>query len=134
VADIGCQQQALHDSAANKMRIDNFVDVALVDEVVPNGFRIDHGHRPASTAVEAPGSIDTHTAGAVDAGRLDARLAAVKPCLRVMLSAASFAVLTLVEAEENVPLVVTRTHAAIVGGGYSSLRRARRDSSQAMAA
>jgi hypothetical protein len=117
VADIGCQQQALDDSAANKMRLDDFVDITLVDEVIPNGFGIDHDHRPTGTAVEAPGPVDTHTARAIDAGRFDARFAAVKPGLRVMLSAAGFAVFTLVEAEENVAPVITRTHAAIVGGG-----------------
>ena len=76
----------------------------LVHIGVPDGLGVDHGHRTAGAAVQAAGLVDTHAARTGQAGRLDARLAAVEASLGIMLRAGGLAVVTLVQAEEDVVL------------------------------
>ena len=83
----------------------------LVDVGVPDGLGVDHRHRAAGAAVQAARLVDAHAARPGQTRGLDARLAVVEAGLRVMLRAAGLAVVALVEAEEDVVLVVARTHA-----------------------
>ena len=62
-ADVGRQQQALDDLAALQVRVDDLVDVALVDVGVPDALGIDDRDRAAGAAVEAAGLVDAHLAG-----------------------------------------------------------------------
>src|SRR6188508_527533 len=111
-AQIGRGQQALHDLAVLQVRIDDLVDVVLVDVGVPDGLGIDHRHRPAGAAVEAPGLVHPDAARPGKLLLLDPRLAVVECLLGIVILAACLAVVALVEAEEDVALVVRVRHAA----------------------
>ena len=102
-----------------QVRVDDLVDVVLVDVGVPDRFGVDHGHRAAGAAVQAAGLVDAHAARPGQALALDARLAVVEARLRSMLRAGVLAVVALVQAEEDVPLVIT--HGPILGGRLRGL-------------
>ena len=83
------QQQALDDLALLQVRIDDLVDVVLVDIGVPGGVGIDHRDRAAGAAVQAAGLVDADPARPGEALGLDARLAVVEARLGVVVGAAS---------------------------------------------
>src|SRR5687768_10098201 len=104
--DVGRQQQALDHAPLLQVRVDDLVDIVLVDIGVPDGLGVHHGDRAAGATVEAAGLVDAHAARPGQPQRLDARLAMIERLLRLVLRAAGFAVAALVEAEEDVVLVV----------------------------
>ena len=95
----------------------DLVDVVLVDEGVPGLVGVDHGHRAAGAAVQAAGLVDPHAAHAGQPGGLDLLLAMVEAGLRGVVGATGLAVAALVEAEEDVSLVVRIRHARAVAAG-----------------
>ena len=99
-------EQALDRLTTAQMRLDDFIDVLAIDIGVPGALRIDHQQRPAGTAIQTAGLVDAHAARAGQARGLDTRLAVVEGRLRAVLRARGFAVAALVEAEEDVVLVV----------------------------
>src|SRR5207245_7462078 len=105
-ADVRRELQALHRLALLQVRIDDLVDVVLVDVGVPDGVGVDHRHRTAGAAVQAACLVDAHLARAGQALGLDARLAVVEAGLRIVVGAAGLADVAAVQAEEDVPLVV----------------------------
>src|SRR5512141_2620563 len=64
--------QAFDHLAADQVGLDDFIDVAVVDEGVPGSLRIDHQHRAFLAAVEAAGLVDADLALAVQVQLLDA--------------------------------------------------------------
>ena len=113
--------QALDRPAELQVRLDDLVDVGLIDIAVPDAFRVHHRHRARSAAVQAAGLVDAHLAGAGQALGLDALLAVVERRLRAVVGAAGFAIGALVQSKENVTLVVMRgrgAHAPILGADH----------------
>ena len=104
--DVGRGQQALDHPAVAQVRLDDLVDVALVDEGVPDRFRIDHGDRAAGAAIQAAGLVDADLARPSQAQLLDPGLAVVERLLAPCAAQQSRAIVALVETEEDMPLVI----------------------------
>jgi hypothetical protein len=85
---------------------DDFIDVCHVNKGVPNGFWVDHRHRPTSTPVQASRFVDPHAARAVELGLLYFGFAVVKGLLGGVVSTTRIPIATLVGAKENVALVI----------------------------
>ncbi|OMP13991.1 hypothetical protein COLO4_00490 [Corchorus olitorius] len=98
--------QPFNGFAFDQMALDDFVDVFLVDEGVPDGLGVDHHDRTEFAAVEAAGLVDAHAAFTVDAEFLAALLGVFLHGLGAKVGAAARAVLAFVQAKENVVLVV----------------------------
>jgi hypothetical protein len=105
---MGGRQQALHHLAIFQVRLDNFVNILLVDIRVPHALRVNHRHGAGGTAVQAAGLVDAHLTRASQSSFFHTLFAAVKTGLGLVLCAAGFAVLALVETEKNVMRVVRR--------------------------
>jgi hypothetical protein len=99
--------QAFDDPAMLYVLGNNFVDVVLVDIGVPNGLRVYHQDRTFVATVQTAGIIDPDLALAGELERLDLILGIGAHLTGAMIVAANFARLALVDAEENVSLVVT---------------------------
>jgi hypothetical protein len=54
------------------MAVDNFIDVRVVYKTVPSALGIDHGHRPACTAVKTAGFVDSNLSRSRKTEALDA--------------------------------------------------------------
>src|ERR1019366_3171164 len=132
------QEQALDDLAALEVRIDDLVDVGRIDVRVPDAFGIDDGHRAAGAAIEATRLVDAHPARPAELLGLDARLAMIEAGLGAVMRARVLTVFPIIEAKEDVPLVVahcqdsrSRTRSAWVRvrptsrAGSSNRRKAR---------
>src|SRR5688572_15618639 len=120
----GCQQAFDH-LPILEVRFDDLVDVVLVDIGVPDRFGVDHDHGPRGAAVEAAGLVDADLARTGQALRLHLCLAPVKRLLGMVLGTTGLTVLALVQAKEDVALVIgiRVAHAAILFCG--SLRETR---------
>jgi hypothetical protein len=95
-----------------QVRVDDLVDVAGVDVGVPDALRVDHGDGPARTSVQASGLVDADLARAGKAFLLHPRLAVVEALVGAVVGARLLALVAVVEAEEDVSLVVgNRCHA-----------------------
>src|SRR5690606_17080316 len=101
------QHQALNHFALDKVAVDDLIDVGQIDEGVPDVLGVDHGHRPAGTAVKATRLVDAHLPDAGQTGLLDPLLAMLKSRLRLMIAAGRLAVVALIQAEEDVALVIS---------------------------
>src|SRR5690606_18127172 len=66
--------QALHRFPTHEMRVDDVIDIALVDIGVPDAFRVDDHDRPFLAAVQAAGLVDAHLACSRESQLLDALL------------------------------------------------------------
>lgn len=89
------------------MRLHNFINVAAIHIAVPDGFGVNHGHWTSGTPIQATRLVNPHLTWPRQASRLDLDLAALKSRQGVQLRTASFAILALVEAEKNMPMVIT---------------------------
>src|SRR3989344_1148330 len=116
-ADVVRQLQALDDLATEQVTVDDLVDVALVDEGVPGAFGVDHGDRAARTAVQAAGLVDPHATLAVAPGRGHTGLAMVETGLSGMVGAGRLAVDALVQAKEDVTLVIGHSQILVAASG-----------------
>ena len=85
MSDIPGNQQSLNDLAIFEVRLDNIVNILLVDKGVPDCLGVDHCHRPCGAPVQTASLVDPDLAGARQTCRLDLGLAAVKPCLRAVV-------------------------------------------------
>ncbi|MNV79887.1 hypothetical protein D3C71_1734580 [compost metagenome] len=56
------REQALDNLTIFQVRLDDFIDVFVIDEGVPGAFGIDHSHRAGGAAVQAAGLVDPHLA------------------------------------------------------------------------
>ena len=104
--DAGRQQQTLDDLAVFEVGVDNFVNVGVVDEAVPDGFGVDHGDRAAGAAVQAARFVDADLADAAQALLFNPHFAVVKARLGMVLGAAFFTGFALIEAKKNVAFVI----------------------------
>src|SRR5262245_391347 len=82
--DVRRQQKPLDDLALLEMRVDDLVDVVLVDVRVPDRLRVHHRHRSARTAVQAAGLVDAHAARSGQLLGLHALLAVVERGLGIV--------------------------------------------------
>lgn len=94
------------------MLIDNFVDVLLVDVGVPHALGVNRNYGALFTAIHAAGVIDTTFARAGKLELFDFFFRIIAHRLRVFIRATSAAIVALVDAKENMVLVV-RTHGEI---------------------
>ncbi|CAG9238348.1 hypothetical protein BCAR13_840140 [Paraburkholderia caribensis] len=99
-------QQALDNLAVGEMRIDDLVDIALVDVRVPDAFRIHDDRRPFLAAVETPRLVDAHLAGTGKAELFHAFLRVFLHFLRAAVRAARTrcARFALIQTEKDVIL------------------------------
>src|SRR5690606_21655516 len=105
--------------AVLEMGFNDFVDIFLVDEGVPDSLRIHHHDRALVAAVKAAGTIDAHLAFAVQLERLDLVLGVSADLLDAVIGTTGFAVLALVGAEKNVVFEMTAVaHCGSPGAGY----------------
>ena len=100
------RQQALDHLTILKVRLNNFVNVMLINVAVPNRLRVHHQHRTRSTTVQTTGLVNAYLPGTAQAGVFDARLAMIKRGLRPVMRAGVLAVTALIEAKENMALVI----------------------------
>src|SRR5690349_18408782 len=115
--------QALDDAPVHEVLVDDLVDVVLVHVGVPDLLGIDDDDRPFLAAVEAARLVDADHALAVELELLDALLGVFLHRLGAMAGAAVLGRIALVEAKEDVVLVVA--HAAILDCAAS--RRSRKN-------
>ena len=99
--------QALDRHAANEVRLDNLVDVLLIDKAVPNPLGIDHGDWTQVAAIQAAGLVDPYLPGAIQAAGFDGIFAVRTQRIRPAVLATGAAVGALIAAKEDVPLVET---------------------------
>ena len=92
--------------ALHEVRVDDLVDVVLIDVRVPDAFRIHHDTRPLVATVEAARLVDPDLAFTVQAHLLDPRLRMLLHFRCAMTAAAGSALFALVQAKEHVTLVV----------------------------
>ncbi len=103
---IGRQDQALNHFALHQMRVNNFVDVALIDIGVPGLVGVDHRHGSASASVKTAGLVDSNSARPSQTSSFDTRLAVVVTSLGALPGAAGFLAGALIQAEKNVVPVI----------------------------
>src|SRR5690606_37695541 len=109
------EPQSLDRIAVAQMRFDDLVDVATVEEGVPDALGIDHGDRPEFATVEASRLVDAHLARAGESERLDALLRIALQRFAAMLRAAfPIRIVPTIDAEEDVAFV-EGTHRTIIG-------------------
>ena len=94
------------------MTVDDFVDVVRIDIRVPDAIGVDDDAWSLLTAVEAAGFVDANFSLAVQVELLDARFGVFLHFRSVMVRATRRAIFALIQAEENVTLVVA--HAQII--------------------
>lgn len=70
--------QAVNGNAVNQMGFDNLVDVTLIDELMPNGFRVDHHDRALEASAKTSGFVDTHHARLIELEFGNARLGIIE--------------------------------------------------------
>ncbi|MBN8830161.1 MAG: TraB/GumN family protein, partial [Sphingomonadales bacterium] len=83
-----------HDAIA-QMRLDDFIDVRLIDIAVPDGLRVHHCDRATRATVKTARAVDAHAARPEQAEGLGARLATGKSVFGLVVGAAGFATFTL---------------------------------------
>lgn len=54
------QLQSCHVAVVDKVRIDNFSDVFVLNPAVPNSFRVNHHRRPMLTLIKTAGFISSN--------------------------------------------------------------------------
>ena len=101
-----CQEEALHDPAADEVLAQDLLDVFLVDAGVPGSLGIHDDHRPFGTTVQATGGIDPDTSWTRNTELLAALLQVIAQTLSVTLGATLAAVAALVGTEEDVVSVI----------------------------
>src|SRR5690606_3067930 len=105
--------------AVLEMGFDDFVDVFLVDEGVPDSFRIHDHDRALVAAIEAAGAVDAHLAFAGQLERLDPVLGVGPQIIGAVILATCLTIGALVGAEKNVVTEITAiAHWASPGAGY----------------
>ena len=97
--------QTFNDTAILNVLRNDFVDVGFIDIGVPDLFRVHDQHRTFRAAVETASKIDAHFALAVQIELLDAILGVSAYSFGIVLIAAFFAVVALINAEKYVVLV-----------------------------
>src|SRR5690625_2737932 len=97
--------------AIDQMGIDDFVDIAFIEVAIPNAFGVEHHDGPFFAAVEAARLVDPHLARTRQAQLfhtlLGVGLHLFGTASRAARAFSAFG--TLVEAEENVTLVIIHT-------------------------
>ena len=88
------------------MRLHDLVDVLFIHVAVPDSLGVHDGDGATGTAIQAARLVHPHLARAQQAQCLGLALAPIKGRLRLVLRAAVFAVVALVQAEKDVALVV----------------------------
>ena len=109
------------------MRIDDVVNVVLIDIGVPDTFRLDDQHRTFFAAIQTAGLINTYFTVAIHVQCFEAFLCVFLNAGRAAIMTARPSVLTLVEADEHMILVVgfvSHEMAVMRGRGESSQRQA----------
>lgn len=101
-------QQPLDHFAVLQMGLDDFVNILVVHIGVPDCLRIDHCYRAGGAAVQATRLVDSYLARSGQSGGFDLKLAPIKALLRVLPGATFLSVLSVVETEEYMSLVVGR--------------------------
>lgn len=116
--------QALDDPSAQKVFVDDFVDVGGVHVVIPDPIGVNDRHRTLLAAVEAPGRVDPDAARPGDAGRLHAGLRVLAGLVGPVFLAARAPVGADVRAEEQVAAVVAQNrYSSWIAVNVSVLRR-----------
>src|SRR3569832_645438 len=102
------RKQAFDDAAVLQVRLDDLVDVLLVDIGVPDGLGFVVAHRATRAAIHAAGLIDANLSGTGQARFLYFLFAVFERLPRTVRTACVFAGLAFIEAEEDVMFVVGR--------------------------
>jgi len=109
------------------MRINDVIDVMLVDIGVPDTLRVDHQYRAFFTAIQTTGLVDAYFAVAIHVQRFEAFLCVFLDAGRATIMASRASILALVDADEYVMLVVglvSHEMAVMRWRGESSQRQA----------
>src|SRR5690606_28090763 len=101
--------QAIDRLAADEVRVDDFVYVALIEVGVPDSLRIDDEHRAFLAAIQASRLVDANLAGACQPELLDTLLGVFLHGLGIAIGATRPVGpgLTLVQTEKYMMTVVT---------------------------
>ena len=78
-------QQTFDHTPVAQVRLDDFIDVCLVDKGVPDRLGIDHGDRAGSAAVKTAGLVDPHLARTGQAQGFDTLFAMVECSMGTLL-------------------------------------------------
>src|SRR4029450_8862940 len=95
------------DFAFHKMAVDDLVNVVCIDVGVPDAVGVDDDARTLLAAIQAAGLVDSNLSFAVQIKLFDAGFGMLLHRRRVMVGATCRTVVALVQAKENVTLVVT---------------------------
>ena len=99
-------QKPLDHAALNEVLIDDFVDIGMIDVLVPGLFRIDDQHGPILAAVQAACRVDTDLSWPANPQLLAALLGVVAQFLGAAVITGLAPIIALVGAEKDVVLVV----------------------------
>jgi hypothetical protein len=96
--------QSFDDLPLSQMRINDFVDIVLIDKGVPDRFRVNDTDRAGITAIEASGLVDSDLAGTREAERFNPRFGVLPHRLAAPIGAARATIVALIEAKKYVAL------------------------------
>src|SRR5690606_589917 len=121
------EPQACYRYAAGQMGLDDLVDVLPVEDPVPDAFRIDHGHGAEFAAVEAARLVHAQLARTEQSEFLATLLRIGLEVRRTGGGTTKTSlIVALVDAEEDVTMVIAHCAPIIVGGRPDAAAGARR--------
>lgn len=105
----GIQSQSIDNSPLYQVTVDDLVQILPVDIGVPDGFRVNHGHRAQLAAIETARVIDPDLTWSRDAELLATPLDVIASLLGTALATALAAVFTLIGTKKHVAGKITHT-------------------------
>jgi hypothetical protein len=105
--------KAFDDLALSQVRVNDLVDIVLIDEGVPNRFRVNHAYRARVTSIEASGLINPDLAGARETECFNPGFGVLPHGLAAAIGTARATIVALIEAKKHVALKMA--HWALAG-------------------
>jgi hypothetical protein len=99
------QLKPLNNLSADKMGLDNFLDVLFVDRGVPNTFRVDHENRAKFASVKASRLVNPNRASALKPECFNPRLGKALQCLCTLSRTTRPAGIALIETKKHMMAV-----------------------------
>jgi hypothetical protein len=96
--------KAFNDLALSQVRVNNLIDIVLIDKGVPNRFRVNHTDRAGVTSIEASGLINPYLAGARETECLNPGFGVLPHGLAAAIGTARATIVALIEAKKHVAL------------------------------
>jgi len=109
--------QPFDDLALAKMRVNDLVDVVLVDKGVPDRFGVNNTHRASIASIEASGLINPDLAGSRKPERFDPRFGVLPHWFAAAIGTAGATIIALIQAKKHVALKMAHWALALQNQG-----------------